>query len=273
MRHSAGPRHLEVYHDAGFFSCCTIRLRSIVQHFNEFRVLPYVDSGQQFLQYKTEAELKDGVDVTPLFFTCTTETRTTSAVEFNVGGDDEQFSDYRLIRYDDLSFFVRRYFSPSPEVLRLQKALTEKYSIDPSSTAVVLYRGGDKRTETVVPTHDDMVAKVRDVLREAPGHRLLVQSDELAFCDRMLDEFDQSFTIDETPKISKLNSAVQYEFPADERQAHALAFLATLRIISDCEQIVLNSGNVALWACLFRGNAAHVHQNLFLARSGETTWL
>jgi len=272
MRHSPDPRRLEVYHDAGFFSCCTIRLRSIIQHFNEFRVLPAVDSREQFQHYKTAAEAAGDVDVTPLFFATTTATRSTGRVEFNAGRDDEQFSDYRLINFDDVNFFVRRYFGPSAQVQRLQGEIALQYQVDPARTVVVLYRGGDKRTETLVPTYDEMAAKVRDVLHELPHHRLLVQSDEQAFCDRMLGEFPQAFVIDETPKLTRSDSAVQYQFTAHERQLHALYFLATLRIIAHCDRLVLNAGNVGLWACLFRGDAAGVHQYSGDLGQGRGRW-
>ena len=273
MRHSSGPRHLEVYHDAGFFSCCTVRLRSIIQHFNEFRVLPDVDSRQQLMHYKTAAEAAGEVDITPLFFCTTAETRGSGVIQFNAGNNDEQFSDYRLINHDDLALLVRRYFSPSAQVQRLEHELTAKYAIDPATTVVALYRGGDKHTETILPTHDEMIAKVREVLQSRPGHRLLVQSDEQSFCDRLLQEFGNSFIIEETPRITTPNSAVQYEFTAMERQRHAVVFLATLRIISTCDQIVLNSGNVGLWACLYRGSTTGVHQYLGRLHSGHSGWL
>ena len=44
-------------HNAGFFSCCTIKLNEIVKFINKNRTLPmYVDSSKHFNWYKTEGE-------------------------------------------------------------------------------------------------------------------------------------------------------------------------------------------------------------------------
>ena len=41
-----------VDHNAGFFSCCTIRLQKIVDYYNENKIFPIVDSTNQWAFYK-----------------------------------------------------------------------------------------------------------------------------------------------------------------------------------------------------------------------------
>lgn len=258
-RYSADPWHLQVSHDAGFFSCCTIRLRAIIDHYNEFRTLPEVESAHQWTRYKNEQEMRDHVDIAPVFFCTTDATRRNGHVRFSDDTKD-QYGDYARINWPDVDFFVRRYFSPSEEVLRITAHLLTRYEIRPATTIVVLYRGNDKRRETKVPEYHQMLEAVVELRAELPHHRVLVQSDEAEFCDAMLAAIPDSFTIDETPKIPRSDSAVQYEFPPDDRRQHALDFLATMFVIASCDQIVLNRGNVGLWACLFRGSADGVRR-------------
>ena len=46
------------------------------------------------------------------------------------------------------------------------------------------------------------------------------------------------------------------------RKTHAQTFLAVLSIISESAKIILNSGNVGMWACLYRGHTKGVLQYL-----------
>jgi hypothetical protein len=56
---------LTITHNAGFFSCCTIRLIEIIKFFNENGKLPdVVDSSKQFEKYKVNKQ----EDLTTYFF-------------------------------------------------------------------------------------------------------------------------------------------------------------------------------------------------------------
>ena len=56
---------LTITHNAGFFSCCTIRLIEIVNFFNNNKNLPtIVDSSRQFDFYKSKPE-----DLSKFYFT------------------------------------------------------------------------------------------------------------------------------------------------------------------------------------------------------------
>ena len=56
---------LTIKHNAGFFSCCSVRLDKIVEYFNRFKILPEtVDSSQQFEWYKPADRLDDSITET-----------------------------------------------------------------------------------------------------------------------------------------------------------------------------------------------------------------
>jgi hypothetical protein len=51
---------LTVTHNSGFFSCCCVRLESIVNFYNKNKKLPdKVDSTQQFARYKTDKNIQN----------------------------------------------------------------------------------------------------------------------------------------------------------------------------------------------------------------------
>ncbi len=257
---SLNPRELVVLHNGGFFSCCTIRLREIIRHYNVCRMLPTVDSSAQFKHYKTAEEHSAGLDLTPQFFAQSDETRPFQHVEFSEDQREDQYSNFDAIHHDEVGFFVRRYFTPSPQVLAVQAEIQHRHEIDPARTIVVLYRGNDKRREMAVPDYDRMLRNAAKVVAAHPHHRVLVQTDELEFCEAALQRLPNSLALPETVKIPQQDSAVQYVLPPEERRPQAITFLAVLHLIAQCDQIVLNRGNVGLWACLYRGHTRGVRQ-------------
>ena len=55
-------KSLIITHNAGFFSCCSVRLHHIVRFINDFKKLPNsVDSSKQFEWYKQN---KNDADIT-----------------------------------------------------------------------------------------------------------------------------------------------------------------------------------------------------------------
>ncbi len=47
---------LKVSHNAGFFSCCSVRLREIINFYNNTHILPIVDSYELFELYKLDVK-------------------------------------------------------------------------------------------------------------------------------------------------------------------------------------------------------------------------
>jgi len=82
---------LKINHNAGFFSCCTIRLLEIINYFNTNKELPLiVDSSVQFEVYKNE-----NIDITDKFFeTSSSFIDYKEFIKPSKTDDEEQFSNY-----------------------------------------------------------------------------------------------------------------------------------------------------------------------------------
>lgn len=249
---------LVVRHSAGFFSCATVRLRNIIDYYNKNKILPIVDSSSQWSFYYDEPK-----DVSTEFFKTTDDIfEYPEEVIFSSAIEEDQFSDYSKINYNKVTSFVKKYFSPSDKVVETISFITEKYNIDFDNTISVLYRGNDKAGETRIPSYENMVKKTSEVLEKNPNCRLLIQSDEQEFCDLMLSKFPNSIVIEETFKMTRATSAVQFVIPKGKRVEFAQNFLSVMLIIGKTKHLITNSGNVGMWACLFKGSYENVHQFL-----------
>ena len=249
---------LKVTHNAGFFSCSTIRLRKIIDFYNQTKILPIVDSSLQWGNYKDKLE-----DVTSKFYKNTTDEKVFDFVKFSESDDEEQFSDYSQLNMKDISFFVKKYFTLSDDVINIKNSLINKYNINTQDLIGICYRGNDKSVETNVPTYNDMMIMIREVKQLNPEKRLLIQSDEKEFYNVVLAEFSDSIYFDEMIKINKnTNSSVPHHVPYGRKTEQAQTFLAILSILSECSKLIINSGNISMWICLYRENVNGVYQYL-----------
>ena len=249
---------LRTIHNAGFFSNCTIRLMDIVTYYNINGKLPdEVDSSEQWLHYKgypgerldtyyfTEQDVKEfGYVDTPYIKDC---------MAF-------QFDSYRNVRFNQLKPFVDKYFTPSKDVTDILDTYVAKYNLDFNNLCAVFYRGNDKITEMEVSPYTAFIDKAKEVKIANPSIRFLVQPDETEFLHAFLAEFPDSISFNETPSISKQNSAVFFETKLEDRKLYGAYFFAALLAISRCNTIITHSGNCGLWTALYRGNANNIHQ-------------
>jgi hypothetical protein len=245
-------------HNAGFFSCCTVRMMRIVDFYKKNKIYPIVDSSNQWGFYKD----KPG-DITNLFFKEKSEEREIDTKIGYYDQNDSELSDYKLLDFKNLNFLVEKYFSPSDEVIKIYNYLVEKYKIDFDKTIAVCYRGNDKQKETNIPTYSEMMEKIDELVSKFPDHKLLIQSDEIDFYENVMKKYPNIIYFKEVVKIKKDNfSAVQYNIPAGERTSQAMIFLAIVNLLSKCSKLILNSGNVSMWITLYRGTSNNVYQYL-----------
>jgi hypothetical protein len=251
---------LVVTHNYGFFSCCTIRLKKIIEFYNEHKKSPIVDSSAQWGKYKD----KEG-DVTQCFFKTLGIHNHHKSKKFSLVSceTEEQFSDYNFINYDDISFFIQKYFTPSDDVIKLKQRFLKKYNINVAKTVAVIYRGNDKCIETQIPSHDEVIEKLVMMKKQYPKHKILVQSDESEFNDKILSIIPDVLIFNEIKTIAHNDHMSAPDIVKQgEKTVRAQQFLAALLIISECDKIILNSGNVGMWVCLYRGHTKGVIQYL-----------
>jgi hypothetical protein len=91
---------LIVNHNAGFFSCCTIRMILIIRFINENKIFPIVDSSNQWSFYKDQPG-----DITQLFFNNISDEEpvvmTKDVLESEIG---DGTSPYNLLDFENLKF-------------------------------------------------------------------------------------------------------------------------------------------------------------------------
>lgn len=245
---------LKVTHNAGFFSCCTIRLMKIIDFFNENGKLPdIVDSSEQFQKYKLNSD-----DITHIFF----EEKVDTDIEKCEFHYDVQFLKYDQIELDKISKFVKAYFTPSQLVKDMILYLENKYHIDYDNTCSIFYRGNDKSKETKIGHYDEYFKQVDDIIKKSPNIRFHIQTDESEFIDEFTKRYTNNFYFDETPTIRKSNTTVHDVLPISERIKYAAYFLAATIIVSKSKYIITHSGNCGIWSIFYRGNVQNTYQYL-----------
>lgn len=255
---------LNITHNAGFFSCCTIALQDTMIWFNLNRRMPdKVDRSHQYAYYKSEPLQ----NLIAHFFA-----ETDDAIPFERpvvlthGKQELQYTDYRQLDFNDVKPFLDKFFRPSEYVLSIVKMYEEKYNIDYENTCAVFYRGNDKNRETKIAPYQMFIDKAKEVYDNMylpfgnDNLRFLIQPDETEFLGVCYEQLPNCFHFEETPHISKQDSAVPFEMPVIERANYAANFLAAVICLSKCKHLVGHSGNCMMWAVLYRGNTDNVHQ-------------
>jgi hypothetical protein len=260
MEHTQfAPDIAKINHNAGFFSCCSVRLGSIVHYFNKEKQLPkYVDSSTQFRWYK---ELN--TDVTFQYFKHYNEVENdityTSDVDYH---DTKQFGFYKDLDFEKINPLIEKYFSPSKIVQTKIDAIIKKYDIDFENTCTLFHRGLDKVTETEICSYEDKLEKAKELLKENPNIHFLIQSDETGFIEKARETFpDNSFYCkDEIFHMEHDSKTLIDHKYRDNPEDRAQNLLAVLKIMSKCKHVIVSSGNCDIWTILFRGNTKNVTQ-------------
>ena len=253
---------IKIRHNAGFFSCCSVKLANIIQYINTIKRLPLVvDSSNQFNWYKID---KEG-DITYDYFEHYNNIENIN-IELNINIDynwDYQFIDYSKLNYDNICPIIKKYFTPSNDIMNIIKNIEEKYNIDYNNLCVLFYRGNDKNKETQICGYNEYIKYADLILSKNPNTKFLIQSDETEFIEYFTDKYsDKSFYFkDEIRHIKKCNSSVDI-IMKNQNYIYSKNYLAITFIMSKCKYIVCGSGNCSMWIMYYRGNNNNVFQNL-----------
>ena len=253
---------LTITHNAGFFSCCSVRLHDIIHFFNTHKRLPQsINVSSQFAAYKSNAG-DPCEDINPLLFKDIQPNIINFVKEIDYH-HDHQFTPYYQLDFENLTPFIYKYFSLCEEIDNNIKLKQEKYSIDYSNTASVFYRGNDKVTETKIGSYNEFFDKCQKIYNSNNNIRFLIQTDEQEFRDEFQQNFYNTFFFEDMPCIKKNTSiAMQHVVDASQKHKFAQQILSVTNIVARCNHLITHSGNCGIWATLFRGNATNVHQYL-----------
>jgi len=259
---------LYVTHNCGFYSCCTIRLYEIIKYYNQHNKFPgNVNSQYQFGQYKA---IRDNPyeDITYYLFEFENKNITEKNINcdkiiFNTSGNEDQFSNYKLLNYTDIQPVIQKYFTVSQNVIHGIKYFEDKYKINYENICAVFYRGNDKVGEVCQPSFDEMLDKAAEIKNNNQDITFLVQTDVTEFANKFIDTFKDSIQLKEIPTISNnKTSGVQYSLKPEEKLQAIILYNSAIQIMAKCKYIICTSGNGELWTIIYRTHANGVYQYL-----------
>jgi hypothetical protein len=249
---------LVIKHNAGFFSCCSVRLHEIVGYARRNRTLPLiVDSSAQFHIYRVN---RSG-DATFDFFEDYRgpEFRIPEVIDYR---HTDQFKPYRLLDFVGLAPFVTKYFSPSESIRLLRDSLLQRYGLDLGRHYCgVYYRGTDKGRETKLASCGDFLERMRQIRHQDKGVRFIVQTDSWQFKEEVKRAFPMAVFFREN-QTSKGKRGLHKESSKEVNHQQIRLCLAVFLILAQCRQVVCGSSNGSMWIMLYRGHANGVIQFL-----------
>ena len=249
---------LTITHNAGFFSCCNIRLLTIIDYFNKNKCLPNnVNSSSQFIRYKKYVDRNN--DITHDFFEDNKEMKINFDKQIKPTNEnkEDQFSNYKLLNIGDIYPFIKKYFNPSKEILIIKKMLMEKYNIVVNNCIAVYYRGTDKCRETTLCDYNKFYDKIESL--KLNNYQILIQTDTLDFLNYMKTQYPNSIVFSEN-KVSHLNLGIHNENNSDENYNDIKYLFATFLLMSECNHLVMSSSNCSLWMTYYRSHINNIYQ-------------
>ena len=247
-------------HNAGFFSCCSVKLNNIVDFINKYKKIPdKVDSSLQFDWYKKSNK----EDITFDYFKHYDDINNIS-INYPINYKHEyQFTNYSNLDYDKITPIVKKYFSPSENILTIIRNIEKKYNINYENICVLFYRGNDKITETNLCSYNEYLIYANLVIKNNPNIIFLIQSDETEFIEFMKNKFPNNsiYFKDEIRHMNKCNNTVDI-IMKEKNYEFSKKYLAITIIMSKCKYIIFGSGNCSIWIMIYRGNNKNIYQNL-----------
>lgn len=244
-------------HNAGFFSCCSVKLHHIIQFINLHSTLPdIVDSSAQFELYK----LDNNVDVTYDFFKHYDhiDTSINSPIDYTYL---YQFNIYSTLD-NNINTVITKYFSPSQKIISIREHIKQKYNIDYNSSIAVYYRGTDKYTETALAGFDNFYDKIKEITRVNKDTTVIIQTDSSQFVDYINTKNLTNIIILHEASTSYSASGIHHEKTNMENYYDMLNLFAIYLILCKCKYLICGSGNGSMWMVFYRENCKGVYQFL-----------
>jgi hypothetical protein len=248
-----------------------MRLYEIIKHYNEHKKFPgNVNSQYQFGQYKA---IRDNPyeDITYYLFEFENKNITEKNINcdkiiFNTSGNEDQFSNYKLLNYTDIQPVIQKYFTVSQNVIHGIKYFEDKYKLNYENICVIRYRGNDKAGEICPPSFQEIIDKASEIKNNTPDIQFLVQTDVIDFINIFCSYFQNTIYFKELliiPNDPKTGiHRIESTFTQEQKFKDIVLFNAAIQIMAKCKYIICTSGNGELWTMIYRGHANGVYQYL-----------
>jgi len=245
-------------HNAGFFSCCSIKLNDIINYINTHSKIPdYVDSSKQFDLYKKDKKK----DITYDYFEHYDNIIIVINYPINYH-EKHQFINYSDLNYKNIVPIVKKYFSPSTQIINIVEKIKQKYNINYDNTIAVYYRGTDKIIETQISSFENFYNKIKEISDLDVNKYIIIQTDTAPFIDYINSKNLKNIIIFNENSTSYSNVGIHNEKTNEENYNDMLNLFSIFLIISKCKYIICSSGNCSLWMMLYRENNKNVYQFL-----------
>jgi hypothetical protein len=172
-------------------------------------------------------------------------------------------ADYLELPFAELSPYVKTFFSPSDEVMNKSRDIIDRYHILTKFTIGLHFRGSDAfvdKTRVHTASYNDYILAVKQLLSKNNNFKVLVQTDDKEAQDIFLEQFNTSAIIIKDLVPSTKAFIGSHFLPKDNPESDAVAYLAILQILSQCNYLVTHKGNGGLWEVLYRGGSHNVIQ-------------
>lgn len=249
---------IDVTHDAGFFSCCSVRLHYIVEYINKHGKYPYdVNSSRSFRMYK-----KIPRDITFDFFNHYGDTNEEICSHVNYHWIKEH-ENYKLLDFKNILPIVTKFFTPTKEMWNISFKLQNKYKICASDCIGLYFRGTDKKIETPIGDFQTYLQKLNDLRATVPDTtKIIIQTDTAQFADFIKEQNIPNIIFIEENSVSYRDSGIHNEKTPAENYTDIKNLFATFLLLSKCKIFICSSGNCSIWSVFFRGSANNVYQLL-----------
>jgi len=245
---------------SGFFSCSSLILMKIIEYFNNNKCLPESLITKDFY---TVYKRNDNDDIYNILFKKNNmNIEYTKPIKFNEKYE-AQFSDYKLIYYNDIRPFIEKYFSVSEIVLEKISELEVNYNINYDNLCGIFYRGNDKIKETQKPSYSEVINKAVEFKEKNNNCKFIIQTDEREFLEEFIKIFPDSIYFKEIPIINNCMTTVAETYRNDPNKLnYILYYVSSIKIFSKLNNIITTSGNSELFVMFYRNNSNGVIQYL-----------
>lgn len=168
------------------------------------------------------------------------------------------FKTYDTIQKIDNSSIIKKYFSPSDNVINNIIFLKLKYKIDPNNFIGVVFRGTDKITECKLPKIETYIKKINNLLTINKNLKILIQTDEEYVYKQFFETFgNKVIAFKEIPRSH--NNKNVFHSNIDDKLKTIMHFDSAIRIISECKYILTNnSSNITSMIESYKGNTMNI---------------
>jgi hypothetical protein len=243
---------LYITHNAGFFSCTSVALNSIVREpplsvsarFGMRLYKPHLFS-DPWSHYFMKPDL--------------TNVKLPKIDQSTPPPLDWWWRKYSELPLSETQLYLLAYFRPSSRVLAKVEEVLDQFDLDYSKIIGVHYRGTDKAQELDTIEVDFYFHELDQILAIEPDHRILLQTDDYAIVGSFLRRYGDRVVIIDHPIKSSEGVGLHYlgkRNPVED----TIQYLSIILILSKCDYLITHTGNGALWEVLYRGSDFRVTQ-------------